>query len=108
MLDPAPSILANKAGLPVAGSNLSSLLVLAATHLNSCDELGAKPTSMISLGGVSSNFSASDLHKSLDGSADQKTLIIKDDRQLPVCTHFVHLNIFFQMTCTHLHLTATG
>ena len=44
---------------------------------------------MISLGasGVSSNFSASDLHRSMDGSVVQMTLSIKDDRQL--CIHFV-------------------
>lgn len=52
---------------------------------NSYDELGAKPNrsrieSMISLGGASSsNFSASDIRNSMDGSAVRKTLIIKEE-----------------------------
>ncbi|KAI5120381.1 hypothetical protein M0805_006903 [Coniferiporia weirii] len=52
---------------------------------NSYDELGAKPhrsriESMVSLGGASSsNFSASDIRSSMDGSAVRKTLIIRDE-----------------------------
>ncbi|KAL5531353.1 hypothetical protein ACEPAG_4230 [Sanghuangporus baumii] len=59
---------------------------------NSYDELGAKPhrsriESMVSIGGASSsNFSASDIRSSMDGSAMRKTLIIKDEGK--PTTHF--------------------
>ena len=65
---------------------------------NSFDELGGKPNrsrieSMISLGGVSSsNFSASDIRSSMDGSAVRKTLIIRDEGQ--PSTHFVSSPFF--------------
>lgn len=71
---------------------------------NSFDELGGKPNrsrieSMISLGGVSSsNFSASDIRSSMDGSAVRKTLIIRDEGQPN--THFV--SIFFFFLSSHL------
>ncbi|KAL5536788.1 CDC15_1 [Sanghuangporus sanghuang] len=59
---------------------------------NSYDELGAKPhrsriESMVSIGGASSsNFSASDIRSSMDGSAMRKTLIIRDEGK--PTTHF--------------------
>ncbi|KAJ4469522.1 STE/STE11/cdc15 protein kinase [Lentinula aciculospora] len=60
---------------------------------NSYDELGAKPArsrfeSMVNLGGVSGNTSASDLmsRDSIDGSAVRKPLIIKEEGKVP--THF--------------------
>ncbi|KLO12719.1 kinase-like protein [Schizopora paradoxa] len=42
--------------------------------------------SMVSLGGASSNFSASDLRSSMDGSAVRKTLLLKEEGK--PCTHF--------------------
>ena len=64
---------------------------------SSFDELGAKPSrsrieSMISLGAVSSNFSASDLRSSVDGSFVRKTLIVKEDGKS--ATHYVCIILF--------------
>lgn len=60
---------------------------------NSFEELGGRAhrsriESMVSIGGASSsNFSASDIRSSMDGSAVRKTLIIRDEGK-PI-THFV-------------------